>query len=54
MLVQLQERDLVVYVVADNPIGKCSYYPDSKKWLMRSPQRRLIRSESLEYYDGEE
>jgi uncharacterized cupin superfamily protein len=47
-------EDLVLYVVADNPIGESSYYPDSKKWLIRSPERRLIRSESLDYYDGEE
>lgn len=47
-------EDLVVYVVADNPIGESGYYPDSKKWLVRSPERRIIRSESLEYYDGEE
>ena len=46
--------DLVLYVVADNPMGESSYYPDSKKWLVRSPERRLMRSESLEYYDGEE
>jgi hypothetical protein len=43
-----------MYVVADNPIGESSYFPDSKKWMVRSPERRLIRSESLEYYDGEE
>jgi len=47
-------EDLVLYVVADNPIGESCYYPDSKKWLVRSPERRLIRSEGLEYYDGEE
>lgn len=47
-------EDLVLYVVADNPIGESCYYPDSKKWLVRSPARRLIRSEGLEYYDGEE
>ena len=47
-------EDLVVYVVADNPIGESGYYPDSKKWLVRSPERRVIRSESLEYCDGEE
>ena len=46
--------DLVLYVVADNPVGESSYYPDSKKWLVRSPERRLMRSEALEYYDGEE
>jgi len=47
-------EDLVVFVIADNPIGESSYYPDSKKWLVRSPQRRLMRSEALDYYDGEE
>jgi uncharacterized cupin superfamily protein len=46
--------DLVVYIVADNPIGESCYYPDSKKWLVRSPDRALIRSESLPYLDGEE
>ena len=46
--------DLVLYVIADNPIGESSYYPDSGKWLVRSPQRTLIRSDSLDYYDGEE
>lgn len=45
---------LILYVVADNPIGESSYYPDSKKWIVRSPERKLIRSEGLDYYDGEE
>jgi uncharacterized cupin superfamily protein len=47
-------QDLVVYVVADNPIGESNYYPDSKKWNVRSPERRILRSEGLDYYDGEE
>ena len=47
-------EDLVVYVVADNPIGESVHYPDSKKWGVRSPERRLLRSEALDYYDGEE
>lgn len=46
--------DLVLYVVADNPIGESCYYPDSRKWLVRSPESRLIRSETVDYYDGEE
>jgi len=46
--------DLILYVVADNPIGESTYYPDSKKWGVRLPERRLLRSEALEYYDGEE
>ena len=47
-------EDLVIYVVADNPIGESAYYPDSKKWLVRSPERRLFRGEKLDYFDGEE
>ena len=47
-------EDLLLYVVADNPFGESCHYPDSRKWLVRSPERRLVRSEALEYYDGEE
>lgn len=47
-------EDLVVYVIADNPIGESCHYPDSGKWLVRSPERRLLRSEPLDYFDGEE
>jgi uncharacterized cupin superfamily protein len=47
-------EDLVLFVVADNPIGESCYYPDSEKWMVRSPEGRLIRSEGLGYYDGEE
>ena len=47
-------ENLIICVVADNPIGESTYYPDSKKWGVRMPERRLIRSEPLEYYDGEE
>lgn len=46
--------DLIIYVVADNPVGESLYYPDSNKWGVRMPERRLLRSEALEYYDGEE
>jgi len=47
-------EDLLLYVVADNPIGESCHFPDSNKWLVRSPERRLIRSDGLDYYDGEE
>ena len=46
--------DFVYYCVADNPIGESCHYPDSGKWIVRSPERRLIRSEPLDYFDGEE
>ena len=47
-------EDLVIYVVADNPLGESCHYPESGKWLVRSPERAIIRSEDLDYYDGEE
>jgi uncharacterized cupin superfamily protein len=47
-------EDLVLYVVADNPLGESCHFPDSGKWLVRSPERSLIRSAPVEYYDGEE
>jgi len=45
---------LILYVVEDNPIGECYYYPDSKKWSVPIPERKLIRSDALDYYEGEE
>jgi uncharacterized cupin superfamily protein len=53
-LVNESDEDLVIYMVADNPIGESCYYPDSKKWLVRSPERTLLRGEALDYFDGEE
>ena len=46
--------DLILYVVADNPLGEACHYPDSGKWSVPLPERRLVRSEALDYYDGEE
>lgn len=48
------DEDLTFLIVADNPIGESCHYPDSDKWLVRSPDRRLIRNDALDYYDGEE
>lgn len=48
------DEDLILYVVADNPIGEVSYYPDSNKWGVPIPERRHLRSEPLDYFDGEE
>ena len=47
-------EDLILYVVADNPIGESYHYPDSNKWAVTSPEHRIIRSDALDYYDGEE
>ncbi|MFT3830424.1 MAG: cupin domain-containing protein [Opitutaceae bacterium] len=48
------DEELQVLIVADNPLGESCHYPDSDKWLVRSPERRLIRSTPLDYLDGEE
>jgi uncharacterized cupin superfamily protein len=55
-IINSSAEDLVLYVVADNPIGESFYYPDSKKWGVPIPERRLLRSDAdaLDYYDGEE
>lgn len=46
--------DLVYYVIADNPLGESCYYPDSRKWGVKSAEYQLLRGEPLDYYDGEE
>jgi uncharacterized cupin superfamily protein len=46
--------DLVLYVVADNPIGESTHYPDSDKWAVRSPHRKLVRASNQDYYQREE
>jgi uncharacterized cupin superfamily protein len=53
-IINTGDVDLIYYVIADNPIGESCYYPDSNKWLVQSPERRFLRSESLDYFDGEE
>jgi uncharacterized cupin superfamily protein len=30
-------EDMILYVVADNPIGDTYYQPKTKKWVCRSP-----------------
>lgn len=47
-------EDLVYYVIADNPFGESCHYPDSGKWCAYSPEYRMMRSENLDYGDGEE
>ena len=48
------KEDFTFLVVADNPLGESCHYPDSGKWLVRSPVRRLIRDGALDYFEGEE
>ena len=53
-LINTSDQDMVICVIADNPIGESVYYHDSKKWAVRSPERRVLRGEPLDYFDGEE
>jgi uncharacterized cupin superfamily protein len=47
--------DLVVYVVADNPLNEARYFPDSDKASIPLPERRMVcATPKLEYLDGEE
>jgi hypothetical protein len=48
------DTDLVLYLVADNPLGESCHYPDSGKWMVRSPEKAVIRSGPVGYLDGEE
>lgn len=49
-------EDFIYYVIADNPIGECGYYPDSKKWIVarETKMRKLVKDSDAQYYDGEE
>jgi uncharacterized cupin superfamily protein len=50
-------EDFVYYVIADNPIGESSYYPDSGKWKVNksSPADRVVlKGNETDYFDGEE
>src|SRR5256714_8907311 len=44
-------EDVLIFIIAAKPIGDAAYYPASKKWLVRSSERQLMRSQSLQYYD---
>jgi uncharacterized cupin superfamily protein len=53
-LINDSAQDLIIYVVADNPFGESGYFPDSQKWLVRSPERKLLHTAALDYFEGEE
>lgn len=51
------QEDLIYYVVADNPIGESSYYPDSGKWKVNkssAADRVVLKGNEVDYFDGEE
>lgn len=48
------KEDMIIYVVADNPIGESWHYPDSGKFGVRVPERTIGRVTPVDYFDGEE
>ena len=51
------QEDFIYYVIADNPIGESTYYPDSGKWKVNkssAKDRIVIKGEETDYFDGEE
>jgi uncharacterized cupin superfamily protein len=40
------DADLIVYVVADNPISESLYLPDEDRWIVKSPMTQKVRSDS--------
>ncbi|MGH7995451.1 MAG: cupin domain-containing protein [Opitutaceae bacterium] len=53
-IVNTGAADFVFYVIADNPQWDSTYYPDSRKWMVK-PARKVFREDSaVEYFDGED
>jgi uncharacterized cupin superfamily protein len=51
------QEDFVYYVIADNPIGESSYFPDSGKWKVNrssAADRVVLKGKETDYFDGEE
>lgn len=49
--------EFIYYVIADNPIGESSYYPESGKWKANkssAADRVVIKGKETDYFDGEE
>ena len=49
------EKDLVFYIIADNPVGETCYCPDSDKWgLPLNLNGPILKGVAVSYFDGEE
>lgn len=48
------DEDLVLYVVADNPVGEACYYPDSRKWAIEVEGGPILKELTTDYFEGEE
>ena len=44
------DHDLIVYVIADNPISESVYLPDENRWFVRSPKFGKVRFDSDEMF----
>lgn len=45
-------QDLILYVVADNPLGESYHHPDSNEWTVTAPVRRVLRPQAQGEHDG--
>lgn len=47
--------DLVYYVIADNSVGECCYYPDSDKWWVTDGHEvAVLKGSKVDYFLGED
>ncbi|HEY0864417.1 MAG TPA: cupin domain-containing protein [Lacunisphaera sp.] len=53
-IINTGKRDLMFYIIADNPPVDGCHYPDSGKRSTIRPQRRIFRIDEVGYFDGEE
>jgi uncharacterized cupin superfamily protein len=44
------DHDLILYMIADNPISESVYLPDEHRWFVRSPSFGKVRFDSDEIY----
>ena len=52
-IINTGKKDLVFYIIADNPPVDIFHYPDSGKWGLR-PHGKYFRMTDADYYHGEE
>ena len=46
-------KDLVIQIIAHNPVSDIIEYPDSGEWQVR-PKPKVFRMQPADYFDGEE
>ena len=52
-IINTGKRDLIFYIIADNPPVDIFHYPDSGKWGLR-PHGKYFKMAEVKYYEGEE